>query len=656
MRFQIKGFADKATAIFLFVLMAEIAVSIALGISCMYDYHFYASDYKTYALQEAYKVKTDAEIDGIVRYVSLSEQKENGTLPQSLDREWNALSMKYAPTATNIRFIAMEGESVTMTNTDVPIDIKQTVYERYEERVLYNNAGASKNVKIRLYLLSDMQARDTYRLVTELVQVAIFLRYPFIVIFILTAIAALFILGSLMSSVQISDDMLGDRDLFINRIPLDLLILLMLLIFGFFGVLVALTAVADIKNTNIVLWNAIILIISFFLIMVALVFNLSIATRIKQGHVYKNTMAFRLIARIRKLAGKENEGYFKVPFVGKALLTVGLFFIAELVVIVYFLFRYLTNESGLLTSFHFPIYVCFWGASRFLLIPVFFMMALNLSQLQESGRRMAEGDYGFDVDSHVMFGDFRQMHKNLDKIKTEMIEAVEEKNRSYELRSELITNISHDIKTPLTSIVNYVDLLRRCGADSPEAEEYMQILQNQSVKLKKLLESLIEVSRLTVGDISVHMEPLDVVMFVEQTISEFEDRLHENELELCTDFPQEDVQIRADGDKLWRVFENLMGNILKYAQNGTRIYLKLTCSEDDKVHIRFQNTSRDPLQMSESELVERFTRGDVSRHSEGYGLGLSIAKSLTEIQSGKFIVSTDADLFTVELIFDRVHE
>ena len=655
MRFRLKSYTDKATAVFLFILFAEIAVALALGISCMYDYHFYASDYESYALQESYRVKTDAEIDNIVRFVTLEEQKKNRSLPVSLEREWNALSMKYAKAATNIRFEAVEEKSgLTLTNLDQPVQKDQTVYERYEERDLYGTAGETKHIKIRLYLISDLSARDTYRLVTGLIHIAIFMRFPIIGLFILMALIALFILGALMSSVQISEDNISGRDLFINRIPLDLLILFTLLIFGFFGVLIALTAVADIKETNIVLWNAIILVIAFFLIMVALVFNLSIATRIKQGHVYRNTLAFRIISKIRKMAGKENDGYFKVPFMGKALLTVGLFFIAELIVIVYFLFRYLTNETGVLSSFHFPIFVCFWGASRFLLIPVFFMMALNLSQLQESGRRLAAGDYGFDVDSHIMFGDFRQMNKNLDKIKTEMIEAAEEKNRSYELRSELITNISHDIKTPLTSIVNYVDLLRRCESVSPESEEYMQILQNQSVKLKKLLESLIEVSKLTVGDIAVHMEPLDIVMFIEQTASEFEDRIEENGLELCMSFPDEEVRIRADGDKLWRVFENLIGNILKYAQTGTRVYLTLRCVSDEKVLIQFQNTSRDPLQMTGDELVERFTRGDVSRHSEGYGLGLSIAKSLTEIQGGLFKVNTNADLFTVDLEFDRV--
>ena len=655
MKLSLKTLADRATAMLLFVLFMEISVALALGISCMYDYHFYASDCETYAVQEAFRVKTDADLGRIAEYCSLVRRQNTDALTAAERNRLQAYALQYRAESTNLRFTAQIAQpNLTLTNfengenRDGPF-----AYSRFDQSVEYDAQGTAIPIRVQLHILPDLPVSDSYRSVNTLIRVALFVRYPIIALLILTVLFSMLVLGALMSSVEITDaDGTAKRESFIDRIPLDLLIvLLLLLLFGFFGVLVALTAVADVKSTNIVLWNAIILIIAFFLIVIAMVFNLSVATRIKRGHVYRNTLVYRTIAKIRKLAGKENDGYFKVPFIGKALLTVGLAVLVELVVLLVFIHAYYTNETGMLRDFKFGYYVVFWAAGRFILIPVFFMMALNLNRLRENGEHLAQGDYQFDVDSHILFGDFRQINANLDKIRMEMMDAAEEKNRSYQRRSELITNISHDIKTPLTSIVNYVDLLRRAGTGSQETVEYLDILQTQSVKLKKLLESLIEVSKLTAGDVSVQMEKLDVPMFIGQTVSEFADRMETKQLEAVTHFAAPEMGIRADGDKLWRVFENLMGNILKYARAGTRVYIDAV-QEDDRVRIAFRNISADPIRASGEELRHRFTRGDASRHTDGYGLGLSIAEGLTELQNGTMEVTVDGDLFRVDLTFE----
>ncbi len=654
MKLSLKTFADRATAMLLFVLFMEVSVALALGISCMYDYHFYASDRETYAVQEAFRVKTDADLKRIVEYCALTQRQSTGSLSATEQNRLQAYALQYRAESTNLRFEAQIAAS-SMTLTNFGPDEKRDgpfVYSRFDQAMEYDPQGTAIPVSVRLSVLQDLPVSDAYRSVNGLIRVALFVRYPIIALLILTVLFSMLILGALMSSVEIADeDGVPKRESFIDRIPLDVLIVLLLLLFGFFGVLVALTAVADVKSTNIVLWNAIVLIVAFFLIVIAMVFNLSVATRIKRGHVYRNTLVFRTIAKIRKLAGKENDGYFKVPFIGKALLTVGLAVLVELIVLLVFIHMYYTNETGMLHDFKFGYYVCFWAAGRFILIPVFFMMALNLNRLRENGEHLAQGDYAFDVDSHILFGDFRQINANLDKIRMEMMDAAEEKNRSYQRRSELITNISHDIKTPLTSIVNYVDLLRRADTSAQETEEYLDILKTQSAKLKKLLESLIEVSKLTAGDVSVQMETLDVPMFIGQTVSEFSDRLESRELEVVTRFAEPEMCIRADGDKLWRVFENLMGNILKYARTGTRVYIDVS-RENDRVRIAFKNISADPIRVSGEELTHRFTRGDTSRHADGYGLGLSIAEGLAQIQNGTMEVTVDGDLFRVDLTFE----
>lgn len=657
MRISLKSVTDRVTAIFLFVLFIEISVALALGISCMYDYHFYASDRDTYAMQEAFRVKSEADIDHIFEYAYLSAQPAQ-SLSAAQQNKLHSYSVRYAPQSTNIRFVvrAQDGQTLLTNLSAQQTDAQEYVFERFAENVQYDMQGSASRATMQFYICRALDASDSYRFVSTLIRVAIAIRFPLIGLFVLSLLMALGIMGALMSAVEITDEKGREkREYFIDRIPLDLLILILIFIFGFFGVLVALTAIADVRSTNVVLWNAIILIISFFLSVVALVFNLSLAARIKRGHVYRNTMVFRLIARIRKMSGKENDGYFKVPFIGKAMLTVGIAAAAELVVLLYFLYQYYTSETGLLSDFKFTWYVCFWAAGRFILIPVFFMMAMNLNRLRENGEHLAEGDYAFDVDSHIMFGDFRQINANLTKIRGEMMNAAEEKNRSYQLRSELITNISHDIKTPLTSIVNYVDLLEHSGADAKESAEYMDILKKQSVKLKKLLESLIEVSKLTTGEISAQMEQLDAVLFIEQTVSEFAERLEAVQLTFVPSYASPEMPILADGDKLWRVFENLFENILKYAQGGTRVYVDVQ-KEDDRVHIVFRNISKDRLCQSGEELMHRFSRGDTSRHTEGYGLGLSIARSLTEIQGGTLDVTADGDLFRVDLTFHSAEE
>ena len=653
MKLTLKTMTDRATAVFLFILFMEISVALALGISCMYDYHFYASDRETFASQEAFRVKTDADVQKIETYCSLVYKGQTSALSDSERMQLDRLALHFRGTSTNLRFAVQYANTTAILTNLADGETMQMpfTYQRLDHVTIYDTAGSAIPVAIRTGLLLDLPVSDTYHFVNTLIHVALLIRYPIIALLIVTVILSLLVLGALMSSVEVTDAN-GNlkKENFIDRIPLDLLIVMLLLIFSFFGVLVALTAVADVKSSNIVLWNAILLIIAFFLIVVAMVFNLSVAARVKRGHVYRNTLVFRAIAKVRKLAGKENDGYFKVPFIGKALLTVGLAVLVELVILLVFIHAYYTNESGLLRDFKFGYYVCFWAIGRFILIPVFFMMAINLNHLRENGEHLAQGDYQFDVDSNIMFGDFRQINANLDKIRAEMMDAAEEKNRSYQRRSELITNISHDIKTPLTSIVNYVDLLRRSSADAQETAEYLDILQTQSVKLKKLLESLIEVSKLTAGDVSVQMETLDVRLLIEQTISEFADRLESKALEPVLHFDAPEMLIRADGDKLWRVFENLMGNILKYAREGTRIYIDAV-PDGERVRVTFKNISKDPILVSGEELTHRFTRADASRHSDGYGLGLSIAESLAELQDGTLDVTVDGDLFRVDLTF-----
>lgn len=225
--------------------------------------------------------------------------------------------------------------------------------------------------------------------------------------------------------------------------------------------------------------------------------------------------------------------------------------------------------------------------------------------------------------------------------------------KSERFRTELITNVSHDIKTPLTSIINYVDLLEKEELENPAAREYLEVLARQSGRLKKLIEDLMEASKASTGNLAVNLERLEAGVFLVQTVGEFEEKTKAAELELIVAKPETPVYIMADGRHFWRVIDNLMNNICKYAQPGTRVYINLE-AEEGEVRVTFRNTSRYALNISSEELLERFGRGDSSRNTEGSGLGLSIAQSLMELMQARMELYVDGDLFKVVLRFDKM--
>ena len=244
------------------------------------------------------------------------------------------------------------------------------------------------------------------------------------------------------------------------------------------------------------------------------------------------------------------------------------------------------------------------------------------------------------------------MANDLNKIGTGLDHAVKERIKSERFRTELITNVSHDIKTPLTSIISYIDLLKNTRQTDPDAAEYIAVLDRQSARLRKLIDDLMEVSKATTGNLSVECVPLNVSILLEQAAGEYADRLQKQGLATVLTVPQEPAVISADGRLLWRIFDNLLSNIQKYSLPGTRAYISAEQNER-QVRILFRNTSSEPPEVTGEELTERFVRGDVSRSSEGNGLGLSIAKSLTELQGGNFLVFVDGDLFKVILTFPK---
>lgn len=300
------------------------------------------------------------------------------------------------------------------------------------------------------------------------------------------------------------------------------------------------------------------------------------------------------------------------------------------------------------------------GGAAFLIIlyvfvfcPVVLYIGWEYRKINRVCDELAKGNIDAKIDSRHMIWDMKNQADNINAISDSINLAVEQKMKSERMKAELITNVSHDIKTPLTSIINYVDLLSREDIENETAREYIEVLDRQSNKLKKLIVDLIEASKASTGNLEIHPEEIDVRMALLQVTGEYEEKLKEAGVELFLNAPEESVMISADGRYLFRIFDNLMTNIMKYSLCNTRAYIDLK-TEAESVLVVFKNISREQLSVKGEDFTERFYRGDASRNTEGNGLGLAIVKSLAELMQGTISVVVDGDLFKVEIRFPRL--
>ena len=269
--------------------------------------------------------------------------------------------------------------------------------------------------------------------------------------------------------------------------------------------------------------------------------------------------------------------------------------------------------------------------------------------------RIASGELDFKIDEKELIGDNKEMAEAVNHVGDGLQNAVKETLKSERLKADLITNVSHDIKTPLTSIINYVDLLKRENIQDPKIKGYIDILDSKSQRLKQLTEDLVEASKISSGNVVLDMQPIRFGELVWQTNGEFEEKFRARGLEIVCKIPEEPMIIMADGRRMWRVVENLYNNVAKYAMPDTRVYVevrKIGC----RIVFEIKNISERPLNIKAEELTERFIRGDVSRSTEGSGLGLSIAQNLVRLQQGTFDIYLDGDLFKVTITFEAAGE
>ncbi len=354
--------------------------------------------------------------------------------------------------------------------------------------------------------------------------------------------------------------------------------------------------------------------------------------RLKNRSFIKTTLIYYLFSAIGK-------GAYKLGVVWRtALLWGGLL---AFIFICHWEFRYDWSMSVILSFFSCLLIFCLviWGA-------------IQLKHVRKGADALAKGHLDKKTETFGLTGDYRSLASDLNMINQSISLAVEERMKSERLKTELITNVSHDVKTPLTSIINYVDLLKKEELPTDQAREYLAILDRQSQRLKKMLDDLTEASKAATGNIEPKREEVDLSELLLQSIGEYAEKMGAANLDCILEKPDEPVIITADGTLVWRCVNNLLSNMTKYSMPGTRAYVTLE-DKGSYVSIIFRNVSRDRIKVSPEELTERFVRGDSSRNSEGSGLGLAIVKSFAELMKGYFGLTVDGDLFKAELRFNK---
>jgi len=551
---------------------------------------------------------------------------------RSFDRESSNLSVEIYDVATNkLIYKNFDVEESTLHGTAYFYgDTIDGYFQDYIEK------NSEPTYRIEYSLAKDLSARDDFYYCDTVYNVQYKFRY---IVFPVEFFSIIILIGSvifLFYGAGHVDDKPGITLSWIDKIPLDIFAFVVLMVWTYASFYIYNHGFPDIAinfyqqgyyygfaKASIIKYIMVIVggVIPF--LQFTLLFSLSVATRIKYGNWHKNTLIYYIGTIISDLL--QIGGYFPTFLLGSFVFWLIFYFLVQLKLYV------------LLGIFLFVAsYALFWRAYESVL-------------LKKAIHKFANGETDFSFHTSKLSHFFKVQADDLYKIK-DFAEATAKKSiRAEHLQNELITNVSHDIKTPLTSIINYVNLLQSVE-DPEQAKKYLAVLEKQSKRLQKLTEDLIEASKASTGNITVNIMPNDLHELLEQAVGEYTDRFDACKLEIVTNIPDNARSVMADGRLLWRIFSNLFSNLVKYAQPKTRVYINSVRTIDNNIMISIKNVSREALNISAEELTQRFVRGDESRHSEGSGLGLNIVENLVNLQNGHFNIVIDGDLFRTNVI------
>lgn len=618
------GIANKSVAFVLFLIFVLTAFLSLLGVAYMARDGYYSSGYSFYDTELCARETRQYADKVIYDYYPLTTHQ----LTNSDDR-YKLLQYKSEFSEENTNFFF---ELTSLSSDDL---LKNYNNQSYGFKHSYSYKYASYTCMITCYVRDPISAQDNYMRVYELYQTLYAARYPAII---LTCVSIPIAIGLFVFLMYAAGKRKNSSELITtwqHAIPFEFLAG-GLIIAGYLTV----RLLADLNSSIGYEFGFLILLPGSLLLFAfaafSLIFCMNFAVRIKKGKWFRNTIIYRVLNCATKVI---KQLYKILPMVWKAALMIACYLIVNVFICAIFIGTGGSTFGGFI-----------WLLFNFAVFAALCFLLLQLKMLKRAGERIAEGDYSGRIETDKMLWEIKQHAESLNNIGAGMSKAVDARMKSERLKTELITNVSHDLKTPLTSIITYIDLLKKETLKNEKAEEYIGVLDRQSIRLKKLTDDLLEASKAATGNTLVSFERTDLVELINQSTGEYTERFDACHLEFIFSTNRETAAIYADGKLLWRVFDNLLNNICKYSLAGTRVYISVDIN-DDITKITFLNISNCPLNVAADELQERFVRGDASRSTDGSGLGLSIAKNLTELQNGSFCLFVEGDMFKTVITF-----
>ncbi len=515
----------------------------------------------------------------------------------------------------------------------------------YVTSLMQNLDSLTPDDKLYIGIYTTYPYEDTFSQGNQIFSEYYSYTFPALIIGVVTAIAAIWLLVHILRmSGRVSRDDTAIYLTPIDRIPVEILFIVGIAeLIVIFAALESMT-MSDYRSIAEITSLEYIMLVGCFegLYLLGITWLLSIVRRVKAGCLWQHSLIRSGYIFCRKLV--QNVSHQK-NLAAKAAECFAFYLLINGLLVLMLILG--VDNSAPLASLGALIMIV--GFNVYILI-MQIRKAKGEESIREATKALAEGDLEYVAPQMKRLYTEQEIIDNIDHLSDGLHKAIEKSLYDERMKTELITNVSHDIKTPLTSIINYVELIKREEVDNEKVQHYLEVLDKKSQRLKQLTEDLVEVSRISSGNIELERVPIDFGELLRQAMGEFEDKFTEHELKMVERIPEEAHMIFADGRRTFRIMDNLLQNIYKYAMPGTRVYIDLTC-KDGRVRLEIKNISKAPLNIEVSELMERFVRGDQSRTTEGSGLGLSIARDLVRMQDGEFQIYLDGDLFKVVIEF-----
>ncbi len=636
------------------IVLTIVAVGCILGMNYLFEYNFYEkNDDGNTARSVAVQIYSLNDSEQAIDYFNCVQENKDPYRIKYYEE-------KFSRENSNFVFIITDTatDNVLLDSTaksDISFDElkNNTKYTGSTDYITTDDNGTIVPVRLTYAIIAEdeQQASDKYTHAFRWISAADSLKYVLFAVLFICILVIVILLCLLTINAGETDESSGEIvPGFIDKLPLDFCTVVLGLLFIVAWIIISLTTAADVEM---VLNNVVVMFTCVAAILVIQTYLTTLSVRVKMGKIYKNTVVYMVYRKFkRKTPRKVRRKVTEISPFRKLIGGIIIFFLSEAAILIALAYFGVLDKSAEPRSVML-MFIIIWGITRLIVIPVFAMIAINLYYVKEEGQRLAQGVLGDEITKKLTISSIRAHGKNLDQIKKEIHKAVEQELKSERLRNELITNVSHDIKTPLTTIKSYIDFLQRDNLTDEQRKEYLAIVARHTEKLSVLAQNLVEVSQITSGNIEVKSEKTSLNIVIEQTLDGFALKLDESEILPRVIFPDDDIYIMGDGEWLWRIFSNLFNNACKYGAAGTDLEIILE-KVNGKAVAKISNISKKPLNIEGDELLERFVRGDSSRHTEGNGLGLSIAKSLAVLQGGTLEISAKDEKFTAILCFDAV--